>query len=128
MVILVRQGRAEGVKLSLDRRRYPRWQVRCPVRFKVLGERGTYVGSLSRDLSAGGVKIITDRFVRKDSAVKVEVFLENVKRMVEAWAKVIWLEQVPYGGDMFRMGLKFENIDPKDKEYIHRLSLRYSMQ
>ncbi len=108
-----------------DRRKYPRWQARFPVRFRLLGKPGTYVGSLSRDVSAGGVKIITDKFVPKDANLEVELFLENVKRLIPAKARVVWLEQLPYGSDSFRLGLEFREMNPRDRQYLLRLSEQY---
>jgi len=114
------------VALGSDRRRYPRWQTRFPVRFRLLGKPSVYVGSLSRDISAGGVKIIADQFVPKNATLEVEIFLENVKRLVPAHARVVWLEQLPYGSDSFRLGLEFNEINPRDRQYLQRLVSEYS--
>ncbi len=115
-----------GVVLVSDRRRYPRWQTRFPVRFRVLGRPRIYVGSLSRDVSAGGVRIVADRFVPKGSALEVELFLEKMKRMVPARARVVWLEQLPHGSDSFRLGLEFYEINPRDQRYLQWLVSEYS--
>lgn len=108
-----------------ERRRYRRWQLRVPVRFKVQGKPQVFTGSLSRDVSAGGIRVLTDQFLPKDTPLEVELFLEPFKRLIPARARVVWLEQVPYRDDAYQMGLEFSYIEPAHRNDIMRLAEVY---
>ncbi len=112
--------------IGKERRRYPRWDARFPVKIRELGEKGFYAGSLSRDISAGGIKIITDKFIPKGTQLALELFLENRKRLINAKARVAWLEQLPYRDDSYNVGLEFEEINPSYKKELLRLTEVYS--
>ncbi len=113
--------------MGIERRRYKRWRVSAPVKIELIGPaKGLYWGSLSRDVSAGGLKVIMSEFLPKGSKLKVELFLENVKRLFRARARLVWVEQLPWRDDAFRVGMEFMEIEKRDKAELMKLADYYA--
>lgn len=74
-------------------------------------------GSLSRDMSAGGVQLTTTRFLAKDSRLVVLFSPPGVGRQLRAVARVGWTRERPLG-ELFDCGLEFVEISPQDRDAI----------
>jgi uncharacterized protein (TIGR02266 family) len=64
------------------------------------------VYALTKDISSGGVKIVTDKMLPIDTVLKIELTLAKIRKLVEATAKVRWVNRL-YDDDVFEMGLEF---------------------
>ena len=88
------------------------------VEFRRLTEPGQALdGSLSRDMSAGGVQLTTSRFLAKDSQVVVLFSPPGTGRQLRAVARVGWTRERPMGG-VFDCGLEFVEISSQDRDAI----------
>jgi hypothetical protein len=59
-----------------------------------------------KDISIGGVKILTDRSVPVEGLLKIKLFLSNLKQPIQLSGVVKWISQVEKAG-LFEMGIKF---------------------
>jgi uncharacterized protein (TIGR02266 family) len=75
------------------------------------GSRNVYY-SLTRDLSIGGIRIMTDAPLAVGSRVKVEITLAKSRKRVQAVAAVRWVNEL-FGKEVYDMGLEFVEIDPE---------------
>jgi uncharacterized protein (TIGR02266 family) len=64
------------------------------------------VYALTKDISSGGVKIVTDKLLPVDTTLKIELTLAKMRKLVEATARVRWVNRL-YDDDVFEMGLEF---------------------
>lgn len=87
----------------VENRKFPRAGVSFPVECKSLSAK-KYFCTVSRDLSLGGVKIISNYFLPKDDTVKVSVNLIN--NVLNLKAKVAWCNQ-ERKSDRYSTGLEF---------------------
>ncbi len=110
-----------------ERRMYPRWRASLPIRYKILGESGIYHGSLSKDIGAGGVRVITDRFLARDRLLDVEISLDRAKRRFLAKGRIAWTEFLPYRDDAFASGIEFCEMNVKDQRDLRNYIDYYLM-
>ena len=101
-----------------DRRRFPRLKAGLPVEFRRLAEPGQQLaGSLSRDMSAGGIQLRTSNFLPRDSRLVVLFSPPGVGRQLRAVARVGWTRERSLG-ELFDCGLEFVEISSQDREAI----------
>ena len=68
--------------------------------------------SLTRDISAGGVRILTDTPLPVDSNVGFEIALSKTRRLVYGTGRVCWLNRL-FEDRVFEAGLEFTKLGPK---------------
>jgi len=92
-----------------ERRRFPRLLV--PIFYRtprLLSARG-----LARDVSLGGVRVLTDTELQLGQRLEIELFLPSGDSF-SVDVKVSWLAAVPAGGEArFEAGLQFLALDPE---------------
>ncbi len=92
----------------MERRRWTRLRSHLPVRFQDLRTQ-RFVETLSKDLSAGGVRCLTHEFLPASRELIVEISLYRATPPVKARARVAWIQQVPHA-DQYCVGLEFLQI------------------
>jgi len=97
-----------------ERRRDPRTKeenkvVLTPIPASGGGAPGTYY-CLTKDISMGGIRIMTDAPLAVDSRVNVEITLTKSRTRIQTEASVRWVKDL-FGKDIFEMGLEFGEID-----------------
>jgi c-di-GMP-binding flagellar brake protein YcgR len=88
----------------------------------VPGAKAAYY-SLTRDISPGGVRLVTDAPVPVDSDVRLEIALSKVRKLVRATGKVRWVGLL-YGDGVYELGIEFTDIGPESigaiLEYVYK--------
>jgi len=101
-----------------EKRRFKRVDTNIPVQFKDLRKAGELpAGSLTRNLSEGGVCFKTNRFVSLACRLVVEISLPSAPKPVKAISKVAWIRKVP-SSDQYELGNQFLEISKEDKAHI----------
>lgn len=101
-----------------ERRHYPRRANALAVQYRhLLKPQDPFTGSLSKDISAGGLRVSAPGFLPKDTRLVVEFMLpESVKR-IRAIGRVAWVEEEP-ASRACDFGLEFVEISPQDRQSI----------
>jgi hypothetical protein len=83
----------------------------------LLNPHQTYIGALTQDISAGGLRIRTDQFLSKGGRLVLEIKLPGQFRPMRAISQVAWVRQ---GVDNSRCdcGLEFIAVAPEDRDAI----------
>lgn len=98
-----------------ERRKYPRAKVSFPVECSaMLGPHFFY--SVSRDLSLAGVQVLTNDFLPKKEALKVNINLINAA--VTLKARVVWCNQDRTSSDRYAVGLEFVEVNEEAKRIL----------
>lgn len=97
--------------LPAERRRYPRLHSYLPIRFYPAGS-PRYLDTLTKDLSVGGVRVVTDLFLPTASDVVVELPLYRNTAPIYSRAKVMWTQHIRYS-DQYQVGLEFLELPPE---------------
>ncbi|MEW5900070.1 MAG: PilZ domain-containing protein [Acidobacteriota bacterium] len=74
----------------------------------------TIISALSKDISPGGVRIVTNVSLPVETLLKLEIVLPKRRRLIQATGVVRWARSV-YEDDLFEMGIEFKDISPEDK-------------
>jgi len=110
-----------------EKRREKRIEEETKVSIKVLsGEDSDSENNvdyaLTKDISSGGLKILTDRRLPVDTLLEIELTLPKMRRIVTIKGKVRWVNQI-YDDDVFETGLQFVDTPPESVmlllEYIY---------
>jgi c-di-GMP-binding flagellar brake protein YcgR len=74
-------------------------------------------GSLTRNISEGGVCFKSDEFISLACRLIVEIMLPTSSKPIKAISKVAWIRKLP-SSDQYEMGNQFLEITKEDKERI----------
>lgn len=108
-----------GFRTTQERRRESRIKEEDKVLIELLTngqtpEDKSIVNALTKDISPGGVRIMTDVHLPAGTLLKLEIVLSQRRRRLRAAGIVRWARSV-YGEDLFEMGIEFSQISPEDK-------------
>ena len=108
-----------------ERRRSPRIDSNLPVRYRNLRTATIPLGSLTKDISEGGIRFKTNEFISLACRLVVEITLPTVPRPIKAISKVAWIKKTS-SSDQYELGNQFLEISKEDKavinDYVNRLS------
>jgi c-di-GMP-binding flagellar brake protein YcgR len=105
---------------GIDRRQWARVDMHAPLKFREVGEfNRSPLDSETRDISEGGVRFATDRFIPKDSKLVVNIDLNNMPS-VKATAKVVWSTRDSHT-NMYEVGIEFETINSETRVQLSNI-------
>ena len=107
-----------------ERRRFVRLETQADVAYIVLPD-GTTKRTRAKDVSAGGLRLATDRRLAAGTQLQIAMALPGSERPVNAIAEVVWSQQYEVVGKGDRqqsveIGARFAEIAPQDQETITR--------
>lgn len=109
----------------VERRRTQRIDSNLPVRYKNLRTTTSPMGSLTKDISEGGIRFKTTEFISLACRLVVEITIPTVQRPIKAISKVAWIRKAS-SGNQYELGNQFLEISKEDKaaitDYVSRLS------
>lgn len=113
--------------VKIQRREYFRFTWLMPVTFRILesetdaekGEQSPLIRAVARDISGGGVGLITNTRQNLNDIVEVELPLESDKKLVLK-AKVIRSIILDADKTKYDTGIEFIDIRPREREVIIR--------
>lgn len=68
--------------------------------------------SLTRDISAGGARIVTNVPLPVDTLARFEIGLSRLRKIVHGTCRVRWVNRL-FEDDIFEIGLEFVDLDPE---------------
>ncbi|MEE8604629.1 MAG: PilZ domain-containing protein [Candidatus Aminicenantaceae bacterium] len=99
-----------------EKRKEPRREDELPVEIEILSDE-TNLGPTRilyaqiRDISAGGVKILTSVYIPLGTPIKLKITLLKLGETIGPTGKVVWGNQIE-NSDLYEMGIEFENTQP----------------
>ena len=101
-----------------DNRKHVRLQSRFPLKYKDLRQEGEVPrGTITKNISEGGVRFRSDRFISLACRLVLELNLPALDNPIRAVSKVTWIKKLPAGED-YEVGNKFLEISREDRETI----------
>ena len=113
---------------SDEKRKFPRVVTHIPIKYRKLGDSDDSArsGTITKNLSEGGVRFRSAEFVSRACRLVVELDMPMFTEPVKAISKVAWIRKTESGND-FEVGNQFLEISKKDKalvsEYVNSLNL-----
>jgi len=107
------------VEGGTDKRKYPRADTHIPVRYRKLGdpEDAFKAGTITKNISQGGVRFKAEEFVSRASRLVLEMDVPMLPKPVRAISKVAWIKKAPSGKE-YEIGNQFLEISKSDKKDI----------
>lgn len=126
----MRKKRDVPAPIARDRRKESRVQEEDKVILEVLSGTAaagpkTTMNALTRDLSPGGVRIMTNIALPVGTLVKMEIALSRRRRLLQVVGAVRWYRSV-YEDALYEMGIEFTQIRPEDKMVLIEHAYRNS--
>ncbi len=101
-----------------EKRKHPRLDIRIPLTYKELRATSPVSkGALTKNLSVGGVKFHSDRFISLSCRMVVEINLPSISKPLRAISKVAWIRKLQAGGD-YEIGNQFLDMRKDDRSLI----------
>jgi c-di-GMP-binding flagellar brake protein YcgR len=91
---------------SSERRGGQRISHSEPVQFQI-NEQAAMGGSLSKDISQGGIRLRLSEFLPLGTHLGLQLYL-SPDRVVECSGRVVWISQIPHS-DYYYAGLQFDD-------------------
>ena len=110
---------------AIEKRRFQRVDSNLPLRYKNIKTATVPMGSLTKDISEGGISFKTNEFISLACRLVVEITLPTVQRPIKAISKVAWIRKLS-SGEQYELGNQFLEISKEDRglitDYVSRLS------
>lgn len=101
-----------------ERRRFGRINARVPLQFKDIQRPiEIYNGTLTKDISEGGVRFTSNDFLSIFTRLFVEVSVPSFSRPIKAISKVAWIQKEPRG-NQYIVGLQFLDMNEEDRKHL----------
>lgn len=101
-----------------EKRKSPRFKITIPIEYKKLRESPEVMkGSIAKDLSAGGVRFITEEFLALTARLVLDIALPIPQRPVSAVSKIAWIKKLP-AGERYEVGNQFLEMSKEDKNRL----------
>lgn len=103
---------------SNEKRKSPRIESRFPLKYRDMKRSGEeFRGTVSKNISEGGIRFRSDRFISLACRLVVELNLPAIAKPIRAVSKITWIKKLPVGDD-YEVGNQFLEIAREDKEII----------
>ncbi len=104
-----------------EKRRYGRIHGRFALKYKDMRKKNEeFRGTVSKNLSAGGVRFRSDRFISLACRLVVELNVPELTEPIRAVSKIAWIKKLPAGDD-YEVGNQFLEISRRDREIIQNM-------
>ena len=109
---------------GVERRRFLRLPASIRIKFRRISD-GNVVGrqKLTKDISVGGIKFLSDEFIPVSSYLKVNLSFKEDLKPLEFICQVVWVKSL-YNDESYEIGAQILEIDKENyrqiKSYIYR--------
>lgn len=101
-----------------EKRSFPRLNLRIPVQYKrIKGRTNILRATVTKDIGAGGVKLLSNDYIPLHTKLKVDIFLTPKSESVSAVSKIVWIQKHPRS-DQYDLGLQFTDIPENNRTVI----------
>jgi len=90
-----------------EKRKHRRVRISFPVRCETLQSRKPFY-TVFKDISKGGLKIITEEFIGVNNLIKFEINL--IDTLIRGKGRIAWCNSQPYS-ERYWAGIEFTDID-----------------
>ena len=98
-----------------ERRQQPRVNTTMSVQYRGIRQASdSVVNTISRDISAGGVRLLVDEFISVFTRLVLEIAVPSTPKPVRVVSKITWIRKRPYG-EQYEVGAQFMDMPEEDK-------------
>lgn len=101
-----------------EQRRFPRLACHTPLQYRdIFKPHATYIGSLTQDLSAGGVKFQASEWLAVQHRLLVQLQLPGALEPIRTIAQVVWTRKHAHS-DQYEIGVCFVEMTAYDRDLV----------
>ncbi|MCM8756760.1 MAG: PilZ domain-containing protein [Candidatus Omnitrophica bacterium] len=104
-----------------ERRKYPRLNTSVEIEYWVSKE-DTFMKTVTKNIGAGGVCIVSEEKIGKDTILFFKIDLSDGKKFIQAKGKVVWSSEF-YSSSLekivYNLGIEFIEISDEDRQRIY---------
>ncbi len=100
-----------------EKRKNSRSPISFPIECSILRGKD-YFYTVTKDLSVGGVRILSDAFLTKNNCLKLNINL--IDKVMGLKAKVVWCNKERVS-DRYSAGLEFVEMPEENKNYLNSI-------
>lgn len=104
---------------TYDNRQYPRYLFRHAVKYQI-GEYSSTEGSLSKDLSCGGICLTVSQFVGVKEPVLIYLQRYDEASVIALKGTVAWIKMLN-DSELYQIGIKFDSSDDAIKREVNHI-------
>jgi len=97
-----------------DKRKFSRVNISFPIRCEGVKFRKNFY-TVFKDISKGGVKVISNEFLKLNKQLKFEINL--IDKFIQGKGRVAWCNSQPYS-DRYTAGIEFTEISRKSEKEL----------
>ncbi len=106
-----------------ERRKFPRIEKEIIVRYKILSTPEKQLDGETKNISAGGVCLVTRERMEPETVVAMEIRFPQMNKPIVTTSRVIWCSESklgpsPAGHTRFDNGIEFTQISEADRQQI----------
>lgn len=102
-----------------ERRKFSRLSEFDEITYSIIPQSKS-VKRLTLDLSAGGIRLISDGFIPVNSLLKIEIKLKHSDKVITAIAKAAWIKSL-FDDEHYEVGIEFKEIKKEDLRFFKLL-------
>ena len=104
---------------KMEQRKQTRVKTHIPVKYHRLrdGSGADGIGSISRNLSKGGVRFRTSEFISMACRLILELDIPQITKPIKIISRVAWIRKTDSGDD-YEIGNQFLEISKEDKDIV----------
>lgn len=115
---IVNEKLPQDISRFKERRQFPRVNYSMSVQFKQISKTsGLFAGTLSEDLSGGGIRLLSDEFLPPRTKLLLDFSIGTTLTQIKTVAEIRWIMQKPLY-DKYVAGLQFIEIPEDQKRQI----------
>ena len=99
-----------------EKRAFPRVRISFPVRCEDLASHKPFY-TVFKDISEGGIKLISEDFMPINKSFKFEINLIN--NLVKGRGRIVWCNSQPFS-ERYLAGIQFIDIEPNAKDRLSK--------
>ncbi|MFH1129016.1 MAG: PilZ domain-containing protein [Candidatus Omnitrophota bacterium] len=100
-----------------ERRRFIRIKEKDIINYKILPNYKTEK-NITEDLSIGGIKFFSNKFIPFSSVLLVEIKLEHAHKILTIIVKVKWIRQ-KFDDELYELGAEFIDVSSEDLKFLN---------
>ncbi|MFA5093703.1 MAG: PilZ domain-containing protein [Candidatus Omnitrophota bacterium] len=101
-----------------ERRQFERVNTAMSVQYRGIRQASdSVISAISRDVSAGGIRLLVDEFISVFTRLVLEIALPSIPNPVKVVSKVAWIRKRPYG-EQYEVGVEFMDMPEEDRRGI----------
>jgi c-di-GMP-binding flagellar brake protein YcgR len=97
-----------------NKRKHERVRISFPVRCEKITSKD-YFYTVFKDISQGGIKVISDEFIKTDKPIRFEINFVN--QLIKGKGRIAWCTPETYS-ERYLAGIEFTEVNKKDHQTL----------